>query len=139
MDGGDGVVVVAQQNELTPTSVKSDRASNRGTEPSKNLHGRQIVPDDPNAVKIAPPDGGGIFEQVKPNGLNRAGIRGRNRDLDPAAALVREVLDDGLAGHGRHGECRTLRGEADSPSVEGQGESNDEGEAERQRAHHREG
>ena len=127
MDGGDDGGVVAQQNELTPAGVKPDRASNRGAEPSKNLHGRQIVPDDPNAVKIASPNSGGTFEQLEPNGLNRAGIGGGNRDFDPAAALVREVLDDRLAGHGRHGECRILRGEAGPPALEGQGEGNDAG------------
>lgn len=91
MDGGDGAVVVAQQDEFASPGLKPDRASNYGTKPSKNLHGRQVVPTDSDTLKITP--------------------------LDRRAALVREVLDERLA-HDRHGQgCRTLRGDRGDPAV----------------------
>ena len=103
MDGGHDGVFVTQQDQFAAAGVKSDGASNRGTEPSKNLHRGKIDADDPNAVKIAPPDRGGVLEQPKPHGLNGTGIGCGDRDPDPAPTFVGEVLDDGLVRHGRRG------------------------------------
>ena len=136
MDGGHDGVVVTQQDQFAAAGVKSDRASNRGTESSKNLHRGKIDPDDPNALKITSPDRGGILKQAEPHGLNGAGIGRGDGDPDPAATFVGEVLDDGLARDGRRGQCRTLRGKNVTLALDGQGGGDNDRETEQRRVRH---
>ncbi len=110
MDGGDGSVVVAQQDQLASPGLNPDSASNDGPEPSKNLHGRQVVSEDSDTLKVTPPDRRGAFEQLLPNRFDGNGIRRQHGDLDPAAALVRVVFDNGLARRCHGQRCRSLRG-----------------------------
>jgi hypothetical protein len=137
LNRGDDRVIVTQQDEFSPAGVKSDGASNRGTESGKNLHSGQVTLDDPNALEIAPSDGGCILEQSQPNRFNRAGVRGGDRNPDPASAFVCEILDDGLAGLRCRPWCRTLRGQAGAPAWEDQGEDGDESEVARRAVSHR--